>query len=138
MLRKIAAFLFAVALTTTPLFARGGGHGGHGGGGHGGGHARGGRTYGGGHGHTRVRGSGHAKSRSTVHIRKSQPKKSTSHTTNKTRVHVSAYTKKDGTRVGAHDRTTANTTKNDNWSTQGNVNPETGQSGTKPPGGSGH
>jgi hypothetical protein len=40
--------------------------------------------------------------------------------------------KKDGTVVKAHDRTAPNQTKNDNWSTKGNVNPETGKEGTKP------
>lgn len=52
--------------------------------------------------------------------------KSSSRTT-----HVRSYTKKDGTTVAAHDRTSPNRTKNDNWSTKGNVNPETGKAGTK-------
>ena len=47
-------------------------------------------------------------------------------------VHVHGYTKKDGTYVAPHDRTAPNRTKNDNWSTRGNVNPETGKAGTKP------
>src|SRR3954466_12654226 len=47
-------------------------------------------------------------------------------------VHVKGYTKKDGTYVAPHDRTAPNSTKNDNWSTKGNVNPETGKAGTKP------
>ncbi|HEY4249290.1 MAG TPA: hypothetical protein VGM64_20880 [Lacunisphaera sp.] len=46
-------------------------------------------------------------------------------------VHVRGYTKKDGTYVAPHDRTAPNHTKNDNWSTKGNVNPETGKAGTK-------
>lgn len=45
--------------------------------------------------------------------------------------HVDAYTKKDGTVVKAHDRTTKDDTKDNNWSTKGNVNPETGKPGTK-------
>ncbi len=45
--------------------------------------------------------------------------------------HVSGYTKKDGTRVAAHDRSTKDDTKANNWSTKGNVNPETGKAGTK-------
>ena len=49
------------------------------------------------------------------------------------RTRVKAYTKKDGTRVEAHERTKANTKKNDNWSTKGNVNPNTGKKGTKNP-----
>jgi hypothetical protein len=47
--------------------------------------------------------------------------------------HVKGYTKKNGTRVAAHDRTKANRTSSDNWSTKGNVNPETGKKGTKKP-----
>lgn len=47
------------------------------------------------------------------------------------RIHVKAYTKKDGTYVPAHNRTAPNNTKKDNWSTKGNVNPETGKVGTK-------
>ena len=44
---------------------------------------------------------------------------------------VSGYTKKDGTRVATYDRSTRDATKNNNWSTKGNVNPETGKAGTK-------
>ena len=44
---------------------------------------------------------------------------------------VRSYTKKDGTRVQAHRRTTQNSTKRDNYSTRGNVNPHTGKAGTK-------
>ncbi|MDB5096841.1 MAG: hypothetical protein JWM80_1262 [Cyanobacteria bacterium RYN_339] len=47
-------------------------------------------------------------------------------------VHVNGYYTKNGTYVSPYDRTAPNGTKNDNWSTQGNVNPETGQPGTKP------
>jgi hypothetical protein len=57
---------------------------------------------------------------------------SSSHATNPNIVHVHSYVKKDGTVVQAHDRTAPNATKNDNWSTKGNVNPETGKEGTKP------
>lgn len=49
------------------------------------------------------------------------------------RTHVRAHTKKNGTRVPAHNRTSANKSKHDNWSTKGNVNPETGKRGTKDP-----
>ncbi|OEZ54856.1 MULTISPECIES: hypothetical protein [unclassified Duganella] len=45
--------------------------------------------------------------------------------------HVGGYTKKDGTQVAAHDRSTKDGTKDNNWSTKGNVNPETGKAGTK-------
>ena len=45
--------------------------------------------------------------------------------------HVDGYTKKDGTYVAPHDRSTPDSTKNNNWSTKGNANPETGKLGTK-------
>lgn len=44
-------------------------------------------------------------------------------------VYVRSYTKKDGTVVDAHHRTSPNTTKSDNWSTKGNTNPYTGKEG---------
>lgn len=46
--------------------------------------------------------------------------------------YVNGYTKKDGTYVSGHYRSDANSTRNDNWSTQGNTNPYTGTYGTKP------
>jgi len=45
--------------------------------------------------------------------------------------YVHGYTKKDGTYVAPHDRSTLDSTKNNNWSTKGNTNPETGKPGTK-------
>lgn len=48
-------------------------------------------------------------------------------------VHVRGYTRKDGTYVPPHDRTAPNDTKLDNWSTKGNINPETGKPGTVDP-----
>lgn len=48
-------------------------------------------------------------------------------------VHVRGYTKKDGTYVAPHERTAPNNTNLDNYSTRGNVNPYTGQPGTKEP-----
>lgn len=45
---------------------------------------------------------------------------------------VNGYTKKDGTYVPGHWRTDPNTTRNDNYSTEGNSNPYTGTPGTKP------
>ena len=45
--------------------------------------------------------------------------------------HVGGYTKKDGTVVKAHDRSTKDDTSANNWSTKGNTNPETGKAGTK-------
>ncbi|QYG04662.1 hypothetical protein [Massilia sp. NP310] len=47
--------------------------------------------------------------------------------------HVRGYTKKDGTYVAPHYRSSPNSTRNDNYSTRGNVNPYTGKEGTKAP-----
>lgn len=46
---------------------------------------------------------------------------------------VKGYTKKSGTYVAPHHRTTPNKTKSDNYSTKGNTNPYTGKKGTKKP-----
>jgi hypothetical protein len=46
--------------------------------------------------------------------------------------YVSGYTRKDGTYVAPHYQTNPNNARADNYSTQGNVNPYTGQPGTKP------
>ena len=46
---------------------------------------------------------------------------------------VSGYVKKDGTYVAPAVATNPNTTKLDNYSTKGNVNPYTGKEGTKEP-----
>lgn len=45
--------------------------------------------------------------------------------------HVRGYSKKDGTYVQPHFRSSSNNTQHDNWSTKGNVNPYTGKEGTK-------
>ena len=45
---------------------------------------------------------------------------------------VNGYQKRDGTYVQGHYRSTANSFKNDNYSTRGNTNPYTGSYGTKP------
>jgi hypothetical protein len=45
---------------------------------------------------------------------------------------VRGYTRADGTYVAPHMQTNPNATTSDNWSTRGNVNPYTGQAGTKP------
>lgn len=45
--------------------------------------------------------------------------------------YVNGYTKKDGTYVPGHYRSSPNSTKNDNYSTYGNTNPYTGEAGTK-------
>lgn len=46
-------------------------------------------------------------------------------------VHVNGYTRKDGTYVAPHMRSSPNGTTADNYSTKGNVNPYTGEPGTK-------
>lgn len=48
-----------------------------------------------------------------------------------TTVNVRGYFRKDGTYVAAHKRTPPDGNFNNNWSTQGNVNPYTGEVGTK-------
>lgn len=56
------------------------------------------------------------------------------HSSGGTGVHsVSGYTRKDGTYVQPHQQTNPNSTKLDNWSTKGNVNPYTGKEGTVEP-----
>ncbi len=47
-------------------------------------------------------------------------------------VRVKGYYRKDGTYVQPHYRSDPDRTVNNNWSTQGNVNPYTGKPGTKP------
>jgi TPR repeat protein len=48
-------------------------------------------------------------------------------------VRVRGYTKKDGTYVAPHMRSSPNSTQLDNWSVKGNVNPYTGVEGTRNP-----
>ncbi len=47
--------------------------------------------------------------------------------------YVHGYTSSDGRYVQGHFQTNPNGTQRDNWSTKGNVNPHTGQVGTKDP-----
>ena len=47
-------------------------------------------------------------------------------------VHVDGYYRKDGTYVQPHYRSAPDSSHNNNWSTQGNTNPYTGQAGTQP------
>lgn len=47
-------------------------------------------------------------------------------------VSVRGYYRSNGTYVQPHQRTAPNYTRNDNYSTVGNVNPYTGKSGTQP------
>jgi hypothetical protein len=44
---------------------------------------------------------------------------------------VRGYTRKDGTYVQPYRRSIGNSTRRDNWSTKGNINPYTGKKGTK-------
>lgn len=46
---------------------------------------------------------------------------------------VSGYTRSNGTYVAPSHATNPNGSKSDNWSSRGNVNPYTGQAGTKSP-----
>lgn len=46
---------------------------------------------------------------------------------------VDGYVRRDGTYVAPHMRSNPNSTRMDNYSTQGNVNPYTGQMGTVNP-----
>jgi|SRR6185437_6773815 hypothetical protein len=46
---------------------------------------------------------------------------------------VGGYVTKNGTYVAPHYRSSPNSTKLDNYSTRGNVNPYTGQAGTNDP-----
>lgn len=47
--------------------------------------------------------------------------------------YVRGYTRSNGTYVAPHYQTNPNSTTLDNWSTRGNVNPYTGQAGTRSP-----
>lgn len=44
---------------------------------------------------------------------------------------VDGYTRKDGTYVLGHYRSDGNSTKSDNYGSQGNTNPYTGEKGTR-------
>lgn len=46
---------------------------------------------------------------------------------------VDGYVRKDGTYVPPHYRSTPDSSRSNNWGSQGNVNPYTGQSGTVNP-----
>lgn len=48
-------------------------------------------------------------------------------------VSVKGYYRKDGTFVKPHYRSEPNSIQSDNWSTKGNINPYTGEKGTKEP-----
>jgi len=46
--------------------------------------------------------------------------------------HVGGYVRQDGTYVAPHYQTNPDSTRANNWSTLGNVNPYTGAPGTRP------
>jgi hypothetical protein len=48
-------------------------------------------------------------------------------------VYVNGYTRSDGTYVPGHHRSAPDASVNNNWSTSPNVNPYTGQMGTRSP-----
>lgn len=47
--------------------------------------------------------------------------------------HVDGHIRKDGTYVAPHYRTTPDSRRDNNWSSQGNTNPYTGERGTVNP-----
>lgn len=48
-------------------------------------------------------------------------------------VYVDGYVRKDGTYVPPHARTSPDSSRSNNWSSQGNVNPYTGERGSVNP-----
>ena len=46
-------------------------------------------------------------------------------------VRVRGYSKKSGAHVSPHNRTSPDSTRNNNWSHKGNINPYTGKVGSK-------
>ena len=66
---------------------------------------------------------GHSSSHSSSH---------SSRSSNSGEHYTVGHTTKNGTYVQGHYSTNPNGTKNDNYSTRGNVNPHTGEEGTKP------
>lgn len=126
-----AVFSLGLLMGSTPAFARGGG--GHGGGhsSHNGSHSYSSHASRGSHaGHSR--GYSHARSgfRSS-HVsryagaRTYRPSASSEHL-------VSSHYRRDGTFVQSYYATNADGTRNNNYSTRGNINPHTGVYGTKP------
>ena len=65
-------------------------------------------------------------SRGASHSHSSKSSSGGSHT-------VKGYTKKNGTYVAAHRKTGPDKSKANNYSSKGNVNPNTGKEGTKDP-----
>lgn len=71
----------------------------------------------------------HAAAHSSVTHHSKVATSSITHTNNASRTNVHSYTKKSGKLVQAHQRTAPNHKRTDNWSTRGNVNPNTGKRG---------
>ena len=72
-----------------------------------------------------ARGGGHGGGHSSSHASSSSHVNGSSH-------YVRGYTRRDGTHVSGYHASDPNSTRNDNYSTRGNVNPSTGTEGTKP------
>ena len=68
----------------------------------------------------------------TAYAKKSSSGSYKSHGSSST-TNVHGYTKKNGTYVAPHKRTTPNHTQRDNWTSKPNQNPYTGKDGTKEP-----
>ena len=80
-----------------------------------------------------ARGGGHGGSHSSHSSHASSHSSSRSSSYHSTGEHyVSGYVRSNGTYVQGHYQTNPNNTRNDNYSTRGNVNPHTGEPGTKP------
>lgn len=104
-----SVYLAAVTASTVlflsgPALAKGGGHSGH-------------RGHGGHSGH-----SGHTSSHESATDEGGTPAHE-----------VKGFYRKDGTYVAPHRATNADGTLMNNWSTKGNVNPDSGKVGTKEP-----
>lgn len=122
---KIIAIAMAVLLAVIgPCEARGGHSGSHSSGPHS--YHSSGTSFGGGYS-----GSAHASRSSSSHRISSHYVSASSRA--KSGVHFThGYYRKNGTYVQGHYSTNPNGTRNDNFSTRGNVNPYTGEVGTKP------
>lgn len=96
-------FLVTFCVLTSGAFARGG---------HGGSHSSSHSSYGSGYSSSSYSSGSHSSGSPGSHS-------------------VSGYTRKDGTYVAPHHATNSDSTTGNNWSHVGNVNPYTGQVGTK-------
>lgn len=123
----IALFVGLVAFAT-PSGARGSHGGGHYGGSH---YSHSASFHSGGSSHIYHHSGAHTSLRQDTGSHTARVSSSTG-----TSVHYThGYTRKNGTHVRGYRSTNRNSTRNDNFSTRGNVNPYTGQAGTKAPDG---